>query len=81
MAVKLLLVEDDDGIAAPLQRALVREEYDVTRAATGGAALEFLAADEPPQLVILDLGLPDIDGLDVCRQARAGGFEGAILIL
>ncbi|HVV37409.1 MAG TPA: response regulator transcription factor [Acidimicrobiales bacterium] len=81
MAVKLLLVEDDDGIAAPLQRALAREDYDVTRAPTGADALAAIAGDAPPQLVILDLGLPDIDGLDVCRQARAGGFDGAILIL
>jgi DNA-binding response OmpR family regulator len=81
MSIGLLLVEDDDGIAAPLERALAREEYAVTRVATGEDALVHIRGVDPPQLVILDLGLPDIDGLDVCRQARTGGFAGAILIL
>lgn len=80
MAVGILLVEDDDGIAAPLGRALAREGYDVTRVATGQDALSHIAASAPA-LVILDLGLPDLDGLDVCRQARSGGFDGSILIL
>jgi DNA-binding response OmpR family regulator len=81
MSVGLLLVEDDDGIAAPLERALAREEYDVVRVASGADALARMQGESPPQLVILDLGLPDIDGLDVCRQARANGYGGAILIL
>jgi DNA-binding response OmpR family regulator len=82
MRTRLLLVEDDDGIATPLERALAREEYDVTRVATGADALARIGdAATAPQLVILDLGLPDVDGLDVCRQARAAGFTGAILIL
>ena len=80
MATRLLLVEDDDGIAAPLERALGREGYDVTRVATGSDALDHIATN-PPHLVILDLGLPDIDGLDVCKQARNGGFGGSIMIL
>jgi DNA-binding response OmpR family regulator len=81
MSVGLLLVEDDDGIATPLERALAREEYEVVRVGSGTDALGRILGDAPPQLVILDLGLPDVDGLDVCRQARAGGFAGAILIL
>ncbi len=80
MSVGLLLVEDDDGIAAPLERALGREGYDVTRVATGTDALDHIAAQDP-ELVVLDLGLPDIDGLDVCKRARNQGFGGAILIL
>lgn len=80
MTVPVLLVEDDDGIAAPLERALGRDGYEVTRVATGGDALEHLDA-APPHLVILDLGLPDMDGLEVCRQARERGFGGAIMIL
>lgn len=78
--MELLLVEDDDGIAAPLMRALGREDYEVFRAANGQEALDRIASSDP-QLMILDLGLPDMDGLDVCRHARNNGFEGPILIL
>lgn len=81
MSIQLLLVEDDDGIAAPLERALAREGYEVHRAVDGAGALERIATDPPPTLVILDLGLPDIDGLDVCRRARDGGLTAPILIL
>jgi DNA-binding response OmpR family regulator len=80
VAHTLLLVEDDDGIAAPLVRTLEREGYAVERVATGGAGLE-RAARGDVDLVVLDLGLPDMDGLDVCRQLRAGGYGSGILIL
>jgi len=79
--VRILMVEDDDAIAAPLSRALDREGYRVDRVATGSAALAEIASGDPIHLVLLDLGLPDMDGLDVCRTARADGFDGAILIL
>jgi two-component system, OmpR family, response regulator RegX3 len=62
----ILLVEDEDAIAEPLVEGLRREGFDVSRVATGAAALE--AA--PPDLVLLDLRLPDLDGLDVCRRLR-----------
>jgi DNA-binding response OmpR family regulator len=76
----LLVVEDDDAIAGPLQRALARDGYDVTRAATGAAALE--AVDRTSfDLVILDLGLPDVDGLDVCRRVRDRHRTMPILML
>lgn len=78
--MRLLIVEDDDAIAAPLLRAVQREGYDVTRVAAGQPALEHVAAGGV-DLVLLDLGLPDMDGLDVCRQLRADGFEGGIVIL
>lgn len=64
---RVLLVEDDDGIAAPLVEGLQREGYEVERVATGRAALAYEGAD----LVLLDLGLPDLDGYEVCRQLRA----------
>lgn len=63
----VLLVEDDDAIAEPLVRGLGREGFTTTRVATGAAALEVDDAD----LVLLDLGLPDIDGYEVCRRLRA----------
>jgi two-component system response regulator RegX3 len=64
--VHILVVEDEDAIADPLVAGLRREGYDVSREATGEGALEASSAD----LVLLDLRLPDIDGLDVCRQLR-----------
>ncbi|GAA1983343.1 response regulator transcription factor [Terrabacter lapilli] len=77
---QILVVEDDDGIALPLQRTLDREGYAVERVATGAAGLE-RAARGDVDLVVLDLGLPDIDGLDVCRQLRTDGYDNGILIL
>ncbi len=77
---QLLVVEDDDGIALPLVRTLEREGYAVERVATGSAGLE-RAGHGDVDLVVLDLGLPDTDGLDVCRQLRGDGFPGGILIL
>jgi DNA-binding response OmpR family regulator len=65
--VKILVVEDEDAIAEPLTEGLRREGYDVERVATGQAALD---APEP-DVVLLDLRLPDIDGYAVCREIRA----------
>jgi DNA-binding response OmpR family regulator len=76
----ILLVEDDDAIAEPLARALGREEHEVTRVAAGQAALEAVAAGGV-DLVLLDLGLPDLDGLDVCRRLRDGGSDVAVMML
>ncbi|NYG56650.1 response regulator [Nocardioides perillae] len=75
----VLLVEDQEDIALPLQRMLQRDGYDVTWVDTGAGALEAIGAR--PDVVVLDLGLPDMDGLDVCRQARDGGFDGGIMIV
>ena len=79
MAQRVLVVEDEEDIAFPLVRTLEREGYDVTWVDSGQKALDSLTT--PPELVILDLGLPDIDGLEVCRRAREIGFEGAIMIV
>jgi DNA-binding response OmpR family regulator len=76
----LLVVEDDDQIAAPLLRTLEREGYAVERVATGTDALTRLGGRDV-DLVLLDLGLPDLDGLEVCRRAREGGFTGGVMIL
>ena len=66
---RVLLVEDDRDIAEPLARALTREGYDVTAAGDGRVALNEVL-DCPPDLIILDIGLPGMDGLDVCRHVR-----------
>ncbi len=76
----VIVVEDEEDIAFPLVRTLEREGYEVTWLESGKAALEHLLA-KPADIMILDLGLPDIDGLEVCRAARDGGFEGGILIV
>ncbi len=81
VAARILMVEDDDAIAEPLARALGREDYEILRAANGAEALAIATGPHPIDLVLLDLGLPDMDGLDVCRRLRAGGFEAGIMIL
>lgn len=77
---RLLLVEDDDQIAAPLIRTLEREDYEVFRVATGQDALDRAEATDL-DLILLDLGLPDIDGLEVCRRLRAAGNQAPVMIL
>ncbi|MFC5034477.1 response regulator transcription factor [Streptomyces sp. So13.3] len=67
---ELLIVEDDAEIASELDRALVGHGYQVVHAATGGQAAE-QARRRPPDLVLLDLGLPDVNGVEVCRRLRA----------
>ena len=78
MGAQILLVEDDEAIASGLARVLEGQGYEVVRTARGRQALdEFGSA----QLVVLDLGLPDIDGIDVCRRMRASRPDLAILVL
>jgi two-component system, OmpR family, response regulator RegX3 len=64
--MRLLVVEDEDAIAEPLVEGLEREGFVVERAATGQEALDA----DVPDLVLLDLRLPDLDGLEVCRRLR-----------
>jgi len=72
----LLVVEDEDTIAEPLVEGLVAEGFEVTRVATGQAALDAPATD----LVLLDVRLPDIDGFDVCRRLRARSDVPIIMV-
>ena len=76
----VLLAEDDEAIAAPLSRALGREGYSVNVERFGPAVLE-RALEGDHDLLILDLGLPGMDGLEVCRQVRARGADLAVLML
>lgn len=80
MSHNILLVEDDEGIALPLTRALQREGYRVHHEPAGKPAIR-RAGTDPLDMIVLDLGLPDIDGLEVCRAVREDGFTGAVLIL
>jgi DNA-binding response OmpR family regulator len=77
---RVLLAEDDENISEPLARALLREGYDVEVALDGRQALK-LAGGTPPDLVVLDLGLPYVDGLEVCRRIRQQGLTCPVLIL
>src|SRR5215470_16460990 len=68
--MRVLIVEDDDAIATPLAKGLEREGLEVDRVECGNDALQ-LSAATVFDVVLLDLGLPDRDGFDVCRQLRA----------
>jgi DNA-binding response OmpR family regulator len=76
----LLLVEDVAALAGSLRRGLTEEGFDVGVAGTGEAALARMAREDV-DAVILDLGLPDLDGLDVLSRARASGWGVPILVL
>lgn len=74
--LRLLVVEDDAGIAAQLVTGLTLEGYVVSQVATAAEAL----AHEPPDLILLDLGLPDADGVDICRELRLRGDVPILVI-
>jgi DNA-binding response OmpR family regulator len=76
---KVLLVEDDPKIRGTVELYLQREGYEVTTADDGVRALE-VARDVKPHLVLLDLMLPRMDGLEVCRALRADG-DAAIIMM
>ncbi len=77
---RILVVEDDREIVDVLRRTLRADGFTVEGVEAGGAALE-LAPDFLPDLVILDLGLPDIDGEEVCRRLRLGQETARVPIL
>ncbi len=77
---RVLVVEDDPSIARLLEVELADAGYDVDLAATGAAGLAAIEREEPA-VVVLDVRLPDLDGLSVCRQARRSGHSMPILML
>ena len=78
--VRVLVVEDDEDIAQVLQRSLRLEGYEVRLAADGEAGLEQTHAFLP-DLIVLDLGLPKLDGMEVARRMRSDDDDTPILIL
>src|SRR5205823_4087669 len=76
----ILIVDDDSRVTSALRRTLAYEGYHISSALDGQGALA-IARTKSPDLVILDLMLPGIDGLEVCRRLRAGGDEVAVLML
>jgi two-component system response regulator MprA len=78
--MKILVVDDDRGLRDVLRRSLQLSGYDVELAASGADALAQLSSKNP-DAVILDIGLPDIDGLEVCRLLRREGNRIPVLML
>ena len=80
--MRVLIVEDDDAIAVPLAKGLAREGFEVDRVGSAEAALTRfdLDADTHPGVVLLDLGLPDVDGLELCRRIRTGSDVPIIVV-
>ena len=80
MNAHILIVDDDSRVTGALRRTLAYEGYQVSVAGNGEQAL-MVARTKPPDLVILDLMLPGIDGLEVCRRLRSAGDSIAVLML
>ncbi len=80
MPARVLVVEDDERIAASIRRSLAYEGYSVAVEHSGTAALAAVGAN-PPDLLILDLMLPGVDGFEVCRRLREAGDDFPILML
>jgi DNA-binding response OmpR family regulator len=76
--LRVLVVEDEDTIRRVIVGYLEQEAYEVTEAADGHTAVD-LARSHTPEVIVLDLGLPGIDGIEVCRQVRA--FTDAYIIM
>jgi two-component system OmpR family response regulator len=79
-AVRVLIVDDDRALRDALRRALVLAGYDTTLVDSGEAALGEVARSEP-DAVVLDIGLPDVDGIEVCRRLRGSGNRVPVLML
>jgi DNA-binding response OmpR family regulator len=76
----VLIIEDDPAILRGLQLSLRMERYDVLSATDGEAGYR-LAQEKKPDLLILDLTLPNMGGLEICRKLRAEGFSAPIIVL
>lgn len=80
MAARIMVVDDDPKITSFLRRGLALEGYDVVVANGGTEALR-MVAEQVPDLIILDIMMPGVDGLEVCRRIRAAGERLPILML
>ncbi|MBV9916420.1 MAG: response regulator transcription factor [Solirubrobacterales bacterium] len=78
--MRVLTIEDDDAVRAALRRALLLAGYEVLQAQTGEEGL-LRVGREVPDAIVLDLGLPDIDGIEVCKTLRSAGNRTPILML
>jgi two-component system response regulator MprA len=78
--MRVLVIEDDDAVRAAVRRALLLSGYEVLQAESGEQGL-LRAQKDVPDAIVLDLGLPDIDGVQVCRSLRRSGDRTPILML
>lgn len=78
--MKVLVVDDEQAVRESLRRSLAFNGYKVSLAGDGGEALEVIRAEEP-DLVILDVMMPNVDGLETCRFLRSSGDDRPILLL
>lgn len=77
---RVLVVDDDPDVRRALERALVLHGYDVETATDGTTALRLLAA-EAPDVVVLDVAMPGVDGIEVCKRIREAGDSSSVLML
>jgi len=80
VTVRILVADDDPAVRESLRRSLSFNGYEVTLASDGAEALAAVA-DPQPDLVLLDVNMPGVDGLEVCRRIRAAGNDVPVLIL
>ncbi|HET8893653.1 MAG TPA: response regulator transcription factor [Gaiellaceae bacterium] len=80
MSARVLIVEDDSELRSVLRSGLEEEGFE-TEAVSSGAELLARAVAEPPNLLVVDIGLPDADGRDVCQALRARGVQAPVLFL
>lgn len=78
--MQILLVEDDPALSSALQQALQDQDYAVNSVSTGEAAL-YVVKTDAPDIIVLDLGLPDMDGMEVLRRIRRNNAGLPILLL
>ncbi len=76
---RILIIEDEPDIADLIKRGLVLKGFEVAVASTGNQGLD-MAQTGYPDLVVLDLMLPDADGIDICRELKAGGDAGIVIL-
>jgi two-component system response regulator MprA len=80
-AMRILVVDDERAVRESLRRALALEGYEAELAGDGGEAMRRLQTAAEPDLVILDVLMPELDGLEVCRRLRRGGSRLPVLML
>jgi two-component system response regulator MprA len=79
--MRILVVDDEPGVRDAVERALELDGYEVALAANGGEALRLIASGETPDAIVLDVLMPVLDGLQLCRRLRADGDRTPILML